>query len=399
MKIVHVIGGYLPDDLGGTQIHLRDLCRMQRKSGHKVHILARQGGRERDEYTTRRDRHEGVPVTRITHNFLDCDRFDRIFSNPVIDDAFRRFLKAERADVVHVHHLSGLSVSMIEVAREQGCGVVMTLQDYWLQCPRGQRIYPPDLSVCETLDRRKCHRCLHDLVPDLLPAPETRGWPARLVSRDPGMTILRSWEADMLRWLNLCDRAIAPSSSHRDRFVEWGLAPDRVTVVPHGLSREQLLAEPRGGRPIEHVGFIGTVIPSKGVHILVEAWNLLGRRDLVLDVHGEAVPFFDRTSYLEDLEAMVVPGLQVRFHGRYENEDLPRVLAGLDLLVVPPLWWETYCLTAREGALAGLPVIVSRTGGIAEAIEEGTALGFRGRQRPGAGCTDRTAVRRSGPAR
>src|SRR5206468_6511433 len=70
----------------------------------------------------------------------------------------------------------------------------------------------------------------------------------------------------------------------------------------------------------------------------------------------------------------------VRFHGRYEHHDLPALLAGLDVLVVPSLWWENSPLTVREGALAGLSVVVSQLGGLVEAVEEGLAIGFRDRK-------------------
>ncbi len=126
---------------------------------------------------------------------------------------------------------------------------------------------------------------------------------------------------------------------------------------------------------MRHIGFIGTVIPSKGIHVLIEAFNILGRRELTLDVHGEVVPFHEKTDYLDELKAAIEPGLQVRFHGRYEQRDLPRIFESFDLLVIPSLWWESFCLTAREGALAGLPVIVFNLAGLAEAVDEGLALG------------------------
>ena len=96
-------------------------------------------------------------------------------------------------------------------------------------------------------------------------------------------------------------------------------------MVANGIQAEALRAEPRGRWPIRHVGFIGTVIPSKGVHVLVEAFNLLGREELVLDVYGEAVPYHEKTDYSAELEAAVKPGLEVRFHGRYEHHDLRRI--------------------------------------------------------------------------
>ncbi len=375
MKIVHVISGYLPQETGGAQLHLRDLCHAQRRRGHETHVFARIGGRDGEELQLRRDEWEGVAVTRLTHNFLACDSFEKIFSNPAIDRVFAGFLDQEQPDLVHMHHLSGLSISMIDVSKQRRLPVALTLQDYWLVCPRGQRIHPDDLSICEPLDRRRCLPCVRRLVPHLLPEPAPAGPLTRWLAGDPGKRKLRDWESDNRRRLALCDATIAPSRFHRDRFVEWGLAARRCHVVPHGLPKDEILAPPRGTRPIEHLGFIGTVIPSKGPHVLIEAFNLLGRRDLTLEIHGEVVPFFERTSYRQELEAMVEPGLSVRFHGRYENRELPAILETLDLLVVPALWWESFCLTAREGALAGLPVIASKLGGLADAVEDGIALG------------------------
>ncbi len=371
MKVVHVINGYLPQDSGGVQIHVRDLCHVQRNRGHEVQIFSWLSGSEHEELSLQRREWEGVPVTGLVNNFLDCDRVERIYSHPIIDDRFRGFLEGAAPDLVHVHHLTCLSTSMIEVARELAVPVVMTLHDYWLLCPRGQRLHPDDLSVCETLDRERCLPCLRKLWPHLLPEPD----PATPTDPDPAMEKLLAWEAHVRKMLTLCDATIGVSAFHRDRFVEFGLPLERSHVVNNGIPADALRGEPRGRRPIRHVGYIGTVIPSKGIHVLVEAFHLLGRENLVLDVHGEAIPYHEKTDYLEELEAAVKPGLEVRFHGRYENRDLPEILSGLDMLVVPSLWWEAFCLTAREGALAGLPVVAFDVGGLGEAIEEGLVLG------------------------
>ena len=119
------------------------------------------------------------------------------------------------------------------------------------------------------------------------------------------------------------------------------------------------------------------MIPSKGVHVLCRAFSKLGRRGLTLHVHGDAPAFHEDAGYLERLRREVSPQADVRFHGRYEQRDVAAILATLDVLVVPSLWWESYCLTAREGALAGLPVLASRVGALEEAVESGLAIGFR----------------------
>lgn len=370
MRIVHVVSGYFPEDTGGTQMQLRDLCHAQHRLGHETHVFTRIGGNRYGEYELSRGEWEGVPITRITNNFLDVARLERIYTNPAIDNRFRFFLDRVKPDVVHIHHLTCLSTTMIEVAKSLGLPVVMWLSDYWFQCPRGQRILPEDLSICEDLDRDRCLPCLQKLWPHLLADEDQPGF-----SGTPPMETLQAWEAHMLKMAERCDVTLTPSAFHRDRFVEWGVPADHCQVVKYGLPKEDLVAPPRGKAPIHHVGFTGIVLPSKGVHVLVEAFSLLDREDLVLDIHGEHLSFHGKTDYMEELKAAVKPGLTVNFHGRFENRDLPEILSGLDLLVITSLWWESYYLTAREGALAGLPVIAFNLAGLTEAVDEGLALG------------------------
>ena len=376
MKIVHVVSGYLPQDSGGTQLHLRDLCAAQREMGHEVAIFTRLGGDEFGEFESSTTEWESVPVTRITNNFLDVDDLSLLFHHPRIDAAFAAYLDVEKPDLVHIHHVTCLSATMIDVAKERGLPVVMTLHDYWMICPRGQRIHPDDLSICADLDRKRCLSCLQSLWPHLLPKWTPGSLLQRLLRKDPSATRLAEWEALIRRVLGRCDLTISPSRFHRDRFVEWGLDPRRAVAIEHGLPRDALLAEPRGTKPIQTIGFIGTVIPSKGIHTLVDAFSMLGREDLTLEIHGEIPAFHGEDSYRSRLEALVAPGMQVRFHGRYDNRKLPEILTGLDVVVVPSLWWESFCLTAREAALAGACVVGCRLGGVGEAVEDGLALGF-----------------------
>jgi len=376
MKIVHVVSGYLPQDSGGTQLHLRDLCAAQREQGHEVSIFTRLGGDEFGEFEVSKSEWESVPITRITNNFQDVDDLSLLFHHPRIDAAFGEYLDVEKPDLVHVHHLTCLSSTIIDVAKDRGLLVVMTLHDYWMICPRGQRIHPDDLGICETLDRKRCLSCLQSLWPHLLPQWTPGSFLQRLFGKNPSADKLAAWEALVRRVLDRCDLTISPSHFHRDRFVDWGLDASRAVTIEHGLPRDAILAEPRGTKPIQTIGFIGTVIPSKGVHTLVEAFSKLGRADVALEIHGEIPPFHGEDSYRSRLDALVGPGMKVNFHGRYENRKLPVILAGLDVVVVPSLWWESFCLTAREAALAGACVVGCRLGGVGEAVEDGLALGF-----------------------
>jgi glycosyltransferase involved in cell wall biosynthesis len=279
-----------------------------------------------------------------------------------------------RPDLVHFHHLTRLSTTLIDICADLGLPTVLTLHDYWMVCLRGKRLHPVTGEVCDVLDRDRCVQCLHPLWPTLLPNPGDIGDPDDPLDAGAGRYTLERWEAHSKRVMNRVDLVICPASFHRDRFVEWGLDPERCVVIEHGLVTEPLLAPPRGTKPVRTIGFIGNVIRSKGAHVLVDAFNRLDRPELRLELHGQCEADHGITDYAAQLTAR--PGLELELCGPYEHDDLPRILAGLDVLVVPSIWWETFCLTAREGALAGLPVVASNIAGIRDAVDSGMVLGF-----------------------
>jgi glycosyltransferase involved in cell wall biosynthesis len=176
----------------------------------------------------------------------------------------------------------------------------------------------------------------------------------------------------MHRALALPDAIVTPSPFHREMYGRYGVDVRKVHVVPYGLPRASFRGLERPRRESLRIGFLGTLIPSKGPHVLLEAYRLLARPHVTLEFHGPWVPFHGDTGYLERLQAAAaaIPGT-IRFAGRYDAADVPRILSSLDVLVVPSLWYESYSIVLREGFLAGVPVVASDHGAMAEAIEHG----------------------------
>ena len=61
----------------------------------------------------------------------------------------------------------------------------------------------------------------------------------------------------------------------------------------------------------------------------------------------------------------------VYWGGKYDNTDVATILSEVDVLVVPSIWYENSPLTIHEAFLAGVPVITSNIGGMAELVEDG----------------------------
>jgi glycosyltransferase involved in cell wall biosynthesis len=389
LRLLYVVHGFVPEAVGGVELHAHYLATALGPD-HDVGVLVWRTSADLPDYEVEESRQDGLTLWRLNHRYLDLVAFRGIYRNERIDGIFEDILEAWQPDLVHVHHLIGLSVGILERTKRRGLPLVLGLHDFWFGCPRGQRIRDP-LLVCHEIDRRLCVPCLKPQNYEArAPRRPLLGWLRRVrpPTRRRGLAILADYDADMHRVLALPDAVITPSRFHRDMYTRYGVNERKIRIIPYGLPAAAIAgarrgggtgtATPRGGAAARdaplRIGFLGTLIPSKGAHVLLDAYRRLGRPDVALDFHGAWVPFHGDAGYLDRLkaDAAAIPGA-IGFHGRYEPDDVPRILATLDVLVVPSVWYESYSIVIREGFLAGVPVVASDHGAMAEAIEDGVS--------------------------
>jgi glycosyltransferase involved in cell wall biosynthesis len=66
--------------------------------------------------------------------------------------------------------------------------------------------------------------------------------------------------------------------------------------------------------------------------------------------------------------------------GRYDNREVGKILAEVDVVVVPSIWYENAPLVIREAFLARKPVVTAAFGGMQEWVQDGVnGLLFRPR--------------------
>ncbi|MGI6367596.1 MAG: glycosyltransferase family 4 protein [Anaerolineae bacterium] len=118
------------------------------------------------------------------------------------------------------------------------------------------------------------------------------------------------------------------------------------------------------------IGFAGRLIEDKGLLVLLQALRgLPGDWRLCLYGDGPLLPTL-RTQAQQD-------GLSERleWHPRVPSSDMPAILAGLDVLVLPsltrPNWMEQFGRVLIEAMACGTPVIGSDSGEIPHVIGEG----------------------------
>lgn len=173
----------------------------------------------------------------------------------------------------------------------------------------------------------------------------------------------------------LPDVVLAVSEFVGRRAVEVGLVPrDRVRVmlnsveVPEEVDRSALrtLFDIPDERPL--IACACRAAEYKGVHHLLEAVDLLGRRVTprpVLVYFGEG-PFLDELWRIRS--GMRIP--EDAIFGGY-REDARQLLGGADICVVPSNWGEAFGLAALEPGARGVPVVATRMGGLPEVVLDG----------------------------
>jgi glycosyltransferase involved in cell wall biosynthesis len=353
VRVLLVVHGYPPEDLGGTETHTATVARLLSERGHDVWVLAGRGQEDRSSRSIV-DGTDGDVAVRRLHVPLE-DRSPYKLRDGWTRGEFERLLDAVRPDVVHIQHLARLSADLIESARTRSVPTVVTLHDLWFQCaavhPRAER--NGRFEACRSwIDCARRH--------ELRPLRRNLS-----LARQSGLRSVLprgTWRSGFLRrQLQLADIVLPPSDFIRDAFVRFGVAPDKVHVMPHGTD---LVRDVANGRhdPIRF-GYVGSLVPAKGVQILCEAFaGLTG--DSTLHLYGRRSD--DR--YARGIDAFL--GSRIRYEGEFRAEDAGRVYRALDVLVAPSIVHESFGLTVIEAQAFGIPVIVSRAGALPERVRD-----------------------------
>jgi len=164
---------------------------------------------------------------------------------------------------------------------------------------------------------------------------------------------------------------VAPSRDILEAAVEFGLPRERIVLLRHGLPERPAAREISIPDVARRFGYVGSLVPHKGIHDLVRAFNGMPR-DTTLDVYGS---LHDAPEYVRELRGLARhPG--TRFHGQREPDRIPEILGSLDCLVVPSVWRENASLSIQEALAAGTPVVASDLGGNRELLADGGGLLF-----------------------
>jgi GT2 family glycosyltransferase len=165
-------------------------------------------------------------------------------------------------------------------------------------------------------------------------------------------------------------RILAPSRTMLARFERFGIPASRMLVQQQGIDIRHIAPSDRPLTGPLRLGFIGSLMVSKAPHVLLEAVAGLPADRVSLTIAGDIAPYHGDNSYGQLVRPLLKnPG--VEWLGSVAHDRIPTLLASLDVLVVPSVWIENSPFVIKEAFAAGVPVVASNLGGMAELVEDG----------------------------
>lgn len=155
-----------------------------------------------------------------------------------------------------------------------------------------------------------------------------------------------------------------------------------INVIYNGIEIDKFPLQKKSAQ-IKTIGFVGRLMPEKGLDELLDAYAKLKKSnpELKLKIFGEEIYDSKRkgkyTSHLKNKAAILAQKLSIdsdkldiglEFCGHVFPQQ--SIYEQIDLLILPS-YQEAFPMVILEAASSGVPVIASNVGGVSEFISEG----------------------------
>jgi glycosyltransferase involved in cell wall biosynthesis len=384
MKILLATHFFPPGHLGGTEVLTLGLAKNLLESGCKVQVVCNEDWDTAPGYRVHetKDRYQEIPVRRLHYNWTKApDVFRYLYQNPEVYQYFKRLLKEERFDILHITSLSSLSASVIQAAHEAGIPIVFTATDFWFVCIKNT-LLRGDGSLCPgqgdpwectkcRMQGQKAYESIRRLLPEKLAKTvmlEAAKFP--FITNLPGFqAMLGDWEKRFHyqnQMLRNVDRIVTASKFLKDLYLNYQVLDEKIVYSAYGLDTTWARGYTTKTESSNlRIGFIGQLIPIKGVELLLHAVQSIDQ-DLPIEIkiYGD---LRKNPDYGAALVAEAGQDRRISFLGTFDNQKMGEVMSGIDVLVVPSTWYD-FPLVIPSALATHTPVIATDLPGMNELV-------------------------------
>lgn len=382
MRILQVVHNFLPKAMGGTEIYTYNLSKELSKH-HDVYLFFKDMNIKK---CFKKGHFEGLPFLAVNTN--KCNKrytyFDLIKSkiyfiinNKGIDKVFQALIEEFNPEIIHFQHLIGLSMNLVNIAYKYKIPIVFTAHDYWLLCPKAHFIDNNYVLCRDSNNNRKCVKCLNNK--GLYRLKKIKIFQSNtyiellknIIKIILNLTIkiytiyyIFYFRPKMIQdIIKKVDIFIAPSKKLKSKLVENGVPTKKAIYIGSGINNNNLKNIQKTKSKKIRFAFIGSLSIHKGIKVLIESFDTI--KDAVLEIYG----FTSEENKKEYMN--LAKNKNIHFMGSFEHDEIGKIFAKTDILIVPSICMENSPLTIREAFMSRTPVIASDIGGLSEMVHDG----------------------------
>lgn len=222
--------------------------------------------------------------------------------------------------------------------------VTFMVHDFFSLCPRYNLIDFKGECCFLVKEETYCDECLKRLE-----------FFEKFLFEKYGNLSISTWRKRFTEFFEGVSQIICFSKTSKELLLKvfpWALK--KVAVVPHEVNWV-CKVNPKKSKEALNIAVIGNITYPKGERVVVKLAKYLKIKNEQIRIHLFGRLFTEKP---EDLSPVLT------FHGVYEKTELPMLLenSGIELVLIPSIWPETFCYTAEEVMKMELPLAVFNIG-------------------------------------
>ena len=259
---------------------------------------------------------------------------------------FESLVLKEKPDIVHLHLFQHqISPSILDVCKKFGIPTVYTAHDLKMICLNYKMMHHG--KICEDCKDKHFYHCAFN----------------KCVKDSFFKSCVNTFEGYFYQWrksYDVIDYIITPSNFYRNKFIEFGVNPEKVVHIPNFLDRNKTVVNNRIDRKLYYLYF-GRLSEEKGILTLIKAMKYISAS---LYIVGSG-PLKSEICNLIEANKLN----NIKMLGFKGGQELIDIVGNAKAVVLPSEWYENGPYSAIEALQLGRPIIGANIGGIPELVD------------------------------
>lgn len=268
-------------------------------------------------------------------------RWSTAWMNRRADEVIEGLIQAEQIQYIHVHHLNGLPLQWL--TQLSNVYLHITLHDYAIPCARGQLLNRHH-SICHGPSTESCQQCIEP-------------W----LTLESDSNILYNRMIVTQRIMSAAQKIDAPS---RDLIQRMSNLYPTIHIEHCPLPTTESNIQSIRDTSCHQLMFVGSIHPSKGLHILLQSMHRLRHTPYHLKIVGGITHSDLDPKYASTWLTLAENLPNVSYLGEKSHDALLCEMGSTHCLILPSIWPENSPLVIREALQHGLHVICGHGGSV-----------------------------------